>query len=183
MIATVAGSKTNFVLAYALLVVVPLLGLVGVLKAGRGLTAPAAIDGTWRVQVAPTQTTFAPCDQVLAAAVKTLAISQSGKNFTLSVPNESQSPMKISGSGTLEGSTLRAALTSSESLAAEYPAAGAAAEGRCNSAHPLTLLAALDRQAGADVLNGTFSVTDCPSCNVVAFRAERKVVAVPKGVR
>ncbi len=78
-------SNRNFIIAYILLVGLPILGLVGILKTGRGKSAPISVDGTWTFQADPSRLAALPCGKSLATS--DLAISQSGESFTLSLPN------------------------------------------------------------------------------------------------
>lgn len=45
--------KNHLVTAYLLLVGVPVLGLLGILEAGRGITAPLSITGDWMLEFDP----------------------------------------------------------------------------------------------------------------------------------
>ena len=161
-------TNRNFVFAYAFLVILPLVGLAGILKSGRTLTAPVSIDGLWTLQIDPAQLNALPCGKVLAAMPeKGIAISQSGKSFVLSLPGAP----KVSASGTLDGTTLRATLTSTES----------SSETSCTGAHQLSLLATVERRADASFLQGALSVPNCLTCSSVAFHAEHQTAATPKG--
>jgi len=160
-------TNRNFVFAYAFLVILPLAGLAGILKSGRSLTAPVSIDGQWILQVDPAQLNALPCGKVLAAIPdNAIAISQSGKSFVLSFPGGP----KVTASGTLDGTTLRATLTSTES----------SSETSCMGAHQLSLLATVERRADASFLQGALSVPNCLTCTSVAFHAERQAAATPK---
>jgi hypothetical protein len=162
-----SGTNRNFVLAYAFLVVLPLIGLAGILKSGRGLAAPPAIDGLWSLQL-ETQQNPSSCDSVLAAIPgKTLSISQSGQSFILSVPSNP----KITASGAVAGTAVRASLVFAES----------STENGCANPHRFTLVASVDRPAGSTLLAGTLAPADCPSCASVAFRAERQASAPADG--
>ena len=46
-------TNRNFVMAYIVLVGLPLLGLVGVLRNGRALSAPVSVEGRWTFQADP----------------------------------------------------------------------------------------------------------------------------------
>lgn len=163
-----SGTNRNFVLAYAFLVVLPLVGLAGILKSGRGLAAPPAIDGLWSLQPDSTQQNSSSCDGVLAAIPgRTISISQSGKSLVLSVPGNP----KITASGTVDETAVRALLISAES----------STENGCAGPHRFAMLASIDRQAGATFLTGTLAAADCPSCASVAFRAERQPSAPVNG--
>jgi hypothetical protein len=157
-------TNRNFVLAYAFLVILPLAGLAGILKSGRRLTAPVSIDGAWIVQVDSAQLDSLPCGNVLAAIPdKAMVISQSGKSFVLSFP----SGPKIAASGTLDGTTLRASITSESS-----------SETSCTN--QLSMLATVDRRADSGSLVGALSVPNCPTCASVGFHAQRQAAATPK---
>ena len=163
-----SGTNGKFVFAYAFLVVLPLLGLAGILKSGRHLQAPASIDGLWSLQLDTRQLDSLPCGKVLAAIPDSaILISQSGNSFVLSFP----SAPKVTASGTLEGVTLRASLTD----------LGSSHESSCGDGHQYTLLATVDRRADSSLLAGTFSSANCPTCASVAFHAERQAAASPKG--
>jgi hypothetical protein len=155
-----SGTNRKFVFAYTFLVILPLLGLAGILKNGRRLAAPPSIDGLWSVQVDPAQVD-SPCGKVLAAiSDKTISISQSGSVLALSFPSTS----KITSFGTLDGTTVRASLNLPQESSSESSCGG----------RKLSLLATIDRPAGSGPLVGTLSATDCPTCASARFRAERQ---------
>ena len=163
-----SGSSRNFVLAYVFLVILPLVGLAGILRAGRSVTAPVSIDGLWTMRVDSAQLDSLPCGKMLAAAPeKTIAIAQSGRSFVLIFP----SGPKVTASGTLDGTSLSAWL--------KWPAESA--DNSCVAGSQLAVLAQLDRKTGGTLLNGTLTSADCPSCAPVEFRAERQTPATPKG--
>jgi hypothetical protein len=163
-----SGSNRNFVLAYTFLVILPLVGLAGILKAGRHLTAPISIDGLWTMRVDSTQIDSLPCGKFLAATPdQTIAIAQSGRSFVLTFPSGS----KLAGPGDLNGTTLRASLTAPS----ESP------DSSCPGGSQLSLLASLDRRVDSNLLTGTVSVPNCQSCAPVGFQAERQAPATTKG--
>ncbi len=161
-------TNMNFVFAYAFLVILPLVGLAGILKRGRSLTAPVSIDGIWSLQVDPAALDSLPCGKFLAAIPeKTIVISQSGRSFVLSFAGEP----KIAASGTLDGTTLRTSLTPSES----------SSETNCTGAPKWSMVASVDRRADSSFLEGALSAPNCATCAVVRFHAERQAAASPKG--
>ena len=163
-----SAMNRNFVFAYAFLVILPLLGLAGILKSGRGLTAPASIDGVWSLKLDRAQLYSLPCGKVLDEVPDSeMLISQSGNSFLLSFPSEP----KITASGTLDGTTLRASV----------PLSGPSHEGSCAEGHQFALHATIDRRAEPSLLAGTFSLTNCPTCTPVAFQAERRGTPSLKG--
>ena len=163
-----SGSNRNFVLAYAFLVILPLVGLAGILKAGCSVTAPVSIDGLWTLQVAAAQIDSLPCGKVLAAVPnRTIAIVQSGRSFLLSFP----SGPEVTASGTLDGTSLNASL--------KWPAESS--DSNCAGGSPLVVLAKLDRKTDATLLTGVLLAFNCPSCAPVGFHAWRQAPATPKG--
>jgi hypothetical protein len=162
-------TNRNFVFAYAFLVVLPLVGLAGILKSGRHLAAPVSIDGVWNVRVDSAQLDSLPCKGLAVISGQTIAISQSGTSFVLSFPGA----LKVTGSGTLDGTALEASVIQPP----ESPS-----EGSCSSGSQLSLLATV-RNAHPRSMAGTLSVANCPTCPSVAFLAERQAPAASKGGR
>lgn len=164
--ARMSATNRNFVLAYALLVILPLVGLAGILKSGHRLKAPVSIDGVWNLRVDSAQLDALPCGKMIAATPdKAITISQSGTTFVLSIP----SVPKMAASGILDGTTLQASLKPVES----------SSEGSCAMGQRLTLLANVDRRVDSSILTGTLSAANCPTCASVGFRAERQATAAP----
>lgn len=166
-------TRTNgsFLLAYLLLVVLPLLGLTGVLKQGHKLNAPIAVGGLWKMQVDRGSLAAFPCGRsLLASGEPGFAISQSGKTFTLTFANSGMSSI----SGTVEGTTLKASLSPSPALAKE---AG------CGAERVLSLTASASSETNLSSLAGVLSASDCPACAAVDFRALREDLPKSKGDR
>jgi hypothetical protein len=162
-------TSRNFFVAYALLVGLPIAGLVGILKSGRTLAAPISVDGVWKLQTDPVRLAALPCGKTLASSPDAaLAISQSGRNFTLSL---SDGP-KSTASGVLDGTSLKASLV---------PSAPWSEEAGCGSGREITLVAIVDPKANPRSLEGTLSVSHCLSCAPVDFRAVRVAAAAKKG--
>jgi|SRR5271154_2684277 len=162
-------TNRNFILAYILLVGLPVVGLIGVLKSGRTLTAPISVDGLWRLQADPVRLAALPCGKTLAENPDTaLAISQSGKNFTLSFSNGPKSDA----SGVLNGNTLKASLV---------PSIAWSAEAGCGDGRELSLVATVDPKADPRSLVGLLSVNHCPACASVEFHAVRQTPPLKKG--
>jgi hypothetical protein len=147
----------NFVVAYVLLVGLPLLALAAVLHKGRKLTAPLAVDGTWDMQVVQKDIPKQGCAAALAtAADSSLQISQSGKNILISLANS-----RSQADGSLDGTTLKASgiVPSDDSPAA------------CGRGQSLTLTATVDAKSEPRSLTGFLSVNGCHSCTPAEFRA------------
>jgi hypothetical protein len=94
-----------FAVAYLILVVLPLLGIVAVLRNGRTLVAPVSVGGLWRIQ-ANSDNVVLPCGKPLAVADASFTISQSGKHFTLNFASSFMS----STSGAVEGNFISATI-------------------------------------------------------------------------
>jgi len=155
-------NNRNFILSYILLVGLPIAGLVGVLKSGRKLTAPVSVDGLWHLQVDSDRLAALPCGKALAESPDTaLAISQSGKNFTLTLPNGPKS----TASGALDGTALQASIA---------PSADWSAQSGCGNGRELSLIATVDTKADPRTLTGRLSINNCPSCDAVEIRAVRQ---------
>jgi len=151
-------SSTNrrFVVAYILLVGLPLAGLAGVLKTGRHLTAPISIDGKWKVEAAASHPTN-PCDQAIASLLSyNLIVSQSGRSLELTLGAGSKS------SGQLDGTKLSASF----------------ATAACPDDQPVTLMASIDGKSDPKTLTATLT---CASCSPLEFHAVRQPKAQSGG--
>jgi len=151
-------SSTNrrFIIAYILLVGLPLAGLAGVLRAGRHLTAPISIDGTWKVEVSANRPAAQPCDQAISSLLSSsLSVSQSGKTVELTLNGSSKTVVP----GHLEGSDLKASLGERSG---------------CPADQAVTLMASVDPKSEPRSMAGSLSVAGCASCAQLEFRAVRQ---------
>jgi hypothetical protein len=150
-------SNRNFVIAYILLVGLPLLGLVGVLRSGRSLSAPFSVDGAWRIQAGAAHTAAAPCGDFLSSVSNSpVSISQSGTSLVIGLGGKTTT-------GTLQGKTIKAQF------------AGAVTPNAADcSDHSLTLTGTLDPLTEPRTLSGRLSVEGCVSCAPVEFHAVRQ---------
>ena len=156
-------NSKNFLVAYALLVALPVAGLLGVLKHGHGLAAPLSVDGVWKLQLDASQLAALPCGKaLLSGSDAAMTIAQSGKNFTLSFANAP----KASAGGAIEGSVLKASVSPPS---ADIPCGGA-----------LNLVATVDPHSEPRSLVGTISASDCPSCSPVEVQATRQAQPRPR---
>ncbi|MGA7906129.1 MAG: hypothetical protein WCA16_01890 [Candidatus Sulfotelmatobacter sp.] len=163
-------TNRNFVAAYGLLVLLPLVGLAGVLKRGRHLPAPVAIDGTWTLQIDSGQLATLPCGKALASASdKALTISQSGRNFQIGFVGPAST-----GSGTLEGVSLHASVS---------PSVPWSSQNGCGAGRNLLLQATVDPKSRPKTLTGTLSADNCSACRPVEFRALRRNPPASNGGR
>ncbi len=161
--AYISSTNRNFLIAYALLVGLPLLGLAGVLKAGRSISAPISVDGAWKFETDPVRLASLPCTQSFASLQDSVVnISQSGKQLVLVRSNGG----KTAGSGVLEDTTLTAMLP--------LPDASASEPG-CKSDGGLRLAATIDPKAKPRSMVATVSINGCRSCPTVEFHALRQV--------
>jgi hypothetical protein len=159
-----AHSNRNFVIAYVLLVLLPVLGLVGVLRHGRGLNAPLSVDGVWRWQADSSRLAMLPCaESLLSNQDPTLTISQSGANLVLDFNNRA----KAAASGVIEGTTLKASIVRPP---------GEVSEAGCTGGRALSLTATVDPKADPRSLVGMLSASGCPACAPVEIRASRAPV-------
>jgi len=151
-------TSRNFVIAYILLVGLPLLGLAGVLRSGRALTAPFSVDGAWKIEVKANQFSALPCADFFSSISKApVSISQSGKSLVIGLNSGKTA------TGTLDGKTVRAQFTGTDkSGAAECGDGG------------LTLTASLDPLAQPRTLSGTLAVNGCGSCAPLGFHAVKQ---------
>jgi hypothetical protein len=157
-------TNRNFIIAYVVLVGLPIVALLGVLKSGRHMQAPLSVDGTWKLQTAVERSAWPSCFQSISWLTdSSLAISQSGPGLILS-SNTAAKPMA---SGSIEGTAIRASIQATGSA--------------CGSDN-LTLIARVDPNSEPRSLTGTLSVEGCTTCSTMSFSAVRQPRTV-KGTR
>ena len=155
-------SKKRLLVSYILLVGIPLLGIVGVLAAGRSLTAPLSVAGSWDFQVDPSVTKARSCVAGLGVTDRAvLEISQSGRYLSLTLNTQP----KVKLQAALEGKALVADST--------LPLAQS-----CSGAGGLSLRADVDPKATPRTMSGVFSFEACPSCGAANFQAVRQVFPI-----
>jgi hypothetical protein len=136
----------------------PLLGLVGILKSGRGMIAPFSVDGAWKIESAVGHPLASPCGDYLSSVSNApFSISQSGRTLVVTLGGTKTAI------GTLEGKVIKA----------QFAGAGVA---ECRD-RGLSLTATLDPLVEPRTFTGTLSVEGCGSCAPLEFRAVRQ----PKG--
>lgn len=158
-------TKRNFVLAYVLLVLLPLLGLTQVLKRGHHLGAPISVGGHWTMHFDTESLAGLPCGRLLLASQVAsqepdFTISQSGKTFTLSFANP-----PISASGNIEGTSVKVDIP---------PSAWEGKQAGCSGGHVLSLTAIVNSKANPPSLGGVLSVNECQACARVELHAVRE---------
>jgi hypothetical protein len=156
-----ASLSRKLIIPYLLLVGLPLLGLMGVLGVGRGVTPPPSVGGIWDVQV-DHRTGEAQHCAVWSEFTRssTLEIMQSGRYLTLTLGSQP----KISVQATLDGGSLISASSSQSSKL----------ERDCSSDAGLLLIAKMDAAAKPQVISGTVSASGCPACGSINFLATRR---------
>jgi len=158
----ISPANRTFVVAYILLVGLPLLGLVGVLRSGRGLVAPISVDGVWKFVTDGPNPPAGMCGKSLASIQDSLVtISQSGSRLTLTLNNGSTA----TGSGVIERTSLNATVPLSWQPMNEPG---------CGSNTVVMLSATVNPKAEARAMQGTISVNDCASCSTVNYQALRQ---------
>jgi len=137
----------------------PVLGLVGVLKSGRGLTAPFSVDGVWKME-SGLPSTSACSDFLSAVSQAPISISQSGKTLVVTLNGGTKS-----NTGTLDGKILKAQFSGTDLSGSHRSGA------ECGN---LALTATLDPLAEPRTLSGTLSAEGCGSCVPLEFHALRQ---------
>jgi hypothetical protein len=164
---TMPQTSRKFVVAYVLLVGLPMLGLAGVLRSGRSLVAPISIDGVWKIQGDASRLSGQSCSKTLTSLLNSpLTISQSGISLALTF----NTPSKIPASGSLEGTSLKASIVPPRD-----------SEAGCSGDQIPFITASVDPKSEPRTLSGILSVTGCASCAPVEFRAVRQPKATAGG--
>ncbi len=163
------NTNKNFAAAYVLLVAFPVLGLAGILRSGRNLTAPMSLGGVWNVQADASKLTALHCGKLLDSPQgMSFTISQSGTNFTLGLANSGTSLA----SGTIDGETLQARI---------LPTSEPAKQTGCSARGSVTIVAKVDPKATPPSLQGTLSASSCEGCVLLEFHAIREDRSRSKG--
>jgi hypothetical protein len=147
------------VLLYLLLVGLPVLGVVGILRLGSRLEAPADIGGSWRAAYAPAAQLVPPCVE-LAPEGPAFDVTQSGLHAGVTLNDPSRTRLDAR----LRGARLWAS-------AERLPLLGTA-RAACPDA-PLELAAELVPDGRESQLVGQLWAGGCAACAPVSFRAER----------
>lgn len=153
--------KQKLIVAYICLVGLPLLALVGILRAGQHLRPPISLGGEWNVDADFGSWQSTPCRELVAARDQPFfSVSQSGTNLVVTLNN----PQRTALAGELQGASL--------TIGAAPKSRSAAAA--CGNAEAIRFIARVTGQAQRRVLEGTFDIEGCSSCRPVAFRATRQ---------
>ncbi len=164
----VSHLNKNFAVMYVFLVVLPILGVVGILRSGQNLEAPTSVDGVWTIQADAIKGTMPSCMSALGLDLDTpITISQSGRKFDINTG-------KTRGSGLIEGMTLQASLMPVGTL---LPAPNCGGDGS------VLFTATVEVRASPRVLSGLMLLAGCPSSESVKFQAIKQVSMREKGVQ
>jgi|SRR5579863_2505715 len=150
--------SNRLVLAYLVLVGLPVLMLFSILETGRALVAPPAIAGDWSIDFEGTPATADTCSGQLANLPRpALSISQAGTLLTIALNDGGKTRFAtVMEDGRLAGSAGRIGLA-----------------GGCSQDMALHLEASVNGKRGQRWLEGRFSFPGCASCQAVQFRANR----------
>jgi hypothetical protein len=161
-------SKGKLVRDYVLFVGVPLIALVGILRAGKHLTAPVAVHGNWNVQADFRPWQSVPCGALLINSQPLLLrIDQSGSNLTLTLND----PARTALPATIDGYSLSTTFSAGRGGTAPAPRPDAG----CLGSQSLRIQAAVNQHGKQRSLAGTFSLEGCASCPPIAFSATRQM--------
>lgn len=156
-------TKRRMLTAYACLVGVPLLGLLGILRAGQHLRAPLSVGGPWNLEADFGSLAGRPCGEFLKGVkAPFFTISQSGADLVATLNLPSAPPLE----GKLEGRSLKIG-------AANSPASGAF--GPCAGPESIYLTATVGGQGREHTLDGVLGISGCAGCTPVPFRAVQDV--------
>ena len=158
--------KRKLVTDYILFVGIPLLALVGILRAGKHLTAPVALHGNWSVLADFSPWQGVPCGALLINSQPLLLrIDQSGSNLTLTLND----PAKTALPATIEGFSLSTTFSTGRGGTAPAPRP----DDGCLGSQSLRIQAAVNQHEKQRSLAGTFRLDGCASCPPIAFSATR----------
>jgi hypothetical protein len=152
----VASTNRKFVVAYIVLVGLPLLGLAGVLKSGRNLTTAISVDGTWKLDADLAAVGNRSCSGAISSVLSSpLVISQSGPSLVVS-----SAKAKTPATGKIDGTNVKVSLLP-------------AADSGCSDG-TLTIDAIVNAKSDPKTLAGQLMASDCASCAPIQFHAVRQ---------
>jgi hypothetical protein len=150
----------RLIVAYILLVGLPLGALTTILRAGRQLTAPISMGGAWHLNADFHPMASTACGDFLAGIGQPFfKISQSGEALVF-VFNDSEKP-EIAGRIHATSVTM---------------GSGALEDGTppCTDAHALYLKAGIRKQGEERFLTGLLGINNCAKCPSIPFTAIRE---------
>ncbi|HUI43278.1 MAG TPA: hypothetical protein VL523_15045 [Terriglobia bacterium] len=163
-------TRRKMIVAYACLVGLPLLGLLGILHAGQRLKAPVSVAGAWNLKADFNAWAGKPCGELLSKIKQPFfTISQSGNGLMVALNSAPAATL----TGSVKGTSLIAG--------ADAPQSSAGAD-NCSSPDKIHLAATVEGQAPSRALTGLLSLNACAGCAPIAFHAVRQS-ARPEGGR
>jgi hypothetical protein len=160
--------KRKLVTDYILFVGIPLLALVGILRAGKHLTAPVALHGNWSVLADFSPWQGVPCGALLInTRPLLLRIDQSGSDLTLTLND----PARTTLPGIIDGFSLSTTFSAGRGGTAPAPRPDAG----CLGSQSLRIQATVIEHEKQRSLAGTFNLDGCASCPPIAFSATRQM--------
>lgn len=156
-------NRRALILTYVALVGIPLLALLGVLRAGAHLTPPMSITGPWSMDADLNSPPNTPCGALLKIVRQpAFEIGQSGRVLTLTLNNGQRTAL----AGTLDGATLVAASSGKTRTTGE--------SSECVDSQQIRIAATIEREGEPRSMRGTVSLSNCAGCQPIAFRAVRQ---------
>lgn len=153
----------RLVIAYLILVGLPVLGVIGVLRVGGTLRPPLSVAGSWRVeQVGQAKGPCADEAPLDHSEPLVLSISQSGSHLSLSFNNKSKARLE----GEIQSTSLNAN---------SQNGSGVSNPSERETANIIGLQASINQQTEPARLHGTLSFSKCPTEPGVTFLATRQL--------
>ena len=157
----------RLVVAYVLLVGLPLVLLLSILRAGSHLTAPLSVGGAWTVTADLAPIAGTRCKELLENIRQPfIKVSQSGTRLIFNLDDKAGTTIP----GTIQDATLTMAQDSALS-----------STGGCSDPRAIYLKAKVENQGPERTMTGILGFRGCDACAPVSFRAVRKARAANGG--
>jgi Kef-type K+ transport system membrane component KefB len=165
-------TKRSALLTYVGLVGLPLLALVGLLRAGSTLKPPTSVGGPWNVDADFSTLSSAPCGSLFTdVSQPAFAITQSGQQLTLTINN----PQKTTLAAKLDGTNL----TTIPNTTAGNSGTTQSARPACKDVQSILVQATISSQTPR-TMTGTINFSDCSDCKAASFEAIRQTAQQEK---
>jgi hypothetical protein len=153
----------RLVVAYVLLVGLPLVLLLIILRAGSHLKAPLSVAGAWTVTADPTPIADTRCKELLENIRQPfINVSQSGTKLIFNLNDKAGTA--------IPGAIQDATLTMAQDSALSSP-------GGCSDPQAIYLEAKVENHGPERTMTGVLGFRGCDACAPVSFRAVRKARA------
>lgn len=157
----------RLVVAYVLLVGLPLVLLLTILRAGSHLTAPISVGGAWTVTADLAPIAGTRCKELLENIRQPfINVSQSGTRLIFNLNDKA-------------GTTIPGAIQDASVTMAQDSALSSA--GGCSDPQTIYLKAKVENQGPDRTMTGILGFRGCDACAPVSFRAVRKAHAANGG--